>query len=99
MKRSSIISCTSVILLIGITVSAWFYSSNIIAQISSTPVIKKYKGPTWEYKVLNMNTGFDWGAMEKKYNELGKNGWELVNFRQDVSVFKKLVKTGYNVGN
>lgn len=40
----------------------------------------------WEYKVVNMSCTFKTGSgaekmLQQKCDELGKDGWELVNFQ------------------
>jgi len=89
MRRNFIISYTSIALVIAIALCTWFYSSNIIAQIPITQNKKVYQGVQWEYKVVYLITGMNWKQTQKKYNELGKDGWELVNWRDDVSIFKR----------
>lgn len=50
----------------------------------------------YAYKVENIGTTQLWKAMEKQLNELGKENWELINFKINedhtlTGIFKKIL--------
>lgn len=69
-------------------------SNGAAPAVTAAPAVV-YNGPRWQYEVVrlkdrHMEGRAGAGTLERRFNELGAQGWELCGFQDERAVFKRL---------
>ncbi len=91
MKRLKLISISIASAVIVVIIGVWFLFTTTVRgnNLTAAAEIVAAAEGKWTYKVVNITIGTDTEGPQKQFNILGAQGWELVNWRSNIVIFKK----------